>query len=216
MVQVYFTRFDMPISICSFICSLVPLQLPEQLKKYYKTWNANRNEANSVQQNQTAYKQLMNLLAVRPGAVPRISVEPHTTLDQQIDPNRRRTQVPSETSTWQMGILLDNLSTQQTAIQFQYGDRAPQPNTSKGKKRALPDQSETSNRPLKKSRIRTCAKCKRTGCPGAFLSRPCGPITAVCLAGFIHNIHADHVLKSGHQATLHATMGPRSVIVFFT
>ena len=88
MVQVYFTRFDMPISICSFICSLVILQFPEQLKKYYKTWNANRNEANSVQQNQTAYKQLMNLLAVRPGAVPRISVEPHTTLDRQIGPNR--------------------------------------------------------------------------------------------------------------------------------
>jgi hypothetical protein len=82
-----FYKVDMPIFICSFICSLVFLQLPEQLKKYYKTWNANQNEANSVQQNQLAYKQLMNLLAVWPSTVPRIFVEPHTTLDQQIDPN---------------------------------------------------------------------------------------------------------------------------------
>jgi len=119
------------------------------------------------------------LLAVRPGTVPHISVQPHTTLDQQVD-SSRRLQVPFEANTWQMGVLLDNLGAQQTAIHFHYGERAPQPNTSKGKKRALPEGREGGSAPVKKSRIRTCAKCKHAGCPGAFLSRPCGPIESVC------------------------------------
>lgn len=150
------------------------------MKNYYKTWCENRNEANSLQQNQAAYAQLAKLLAVRLGSVPHIPVQPHTTLDQQIDSSRRVTQIPSEITAWHMGILLDRIGAQQTAIQFEYGEHAPQQNTSKGKKRALPDDGG-SGAPVKKSRIRTCPRCKRSGCPGAFLSRPCGPIDLVCV-----------------------------------
>ena len=179
MVQIFSTRFDRLISGHSWeIFSQCLFQLPEHLKTYYKIWSENCNEANSIQQNQTAYEQLIKLLAVRPGTVPHIPIQPHAALDQQVD-SSRRLQVPFEVNTWQMGILLDNLGAQQTALHFHYGEHMPQLHTSKGKKRAIPEGREGGSAPVKKSRIRTCAKCKGAGCPGGFLSRPCGPIDLV-------------------------------------
>ena len=108
-------------------------QLPEHLKTYCEIWSENCNEANSIQQNQTAYEQLIKLLMVCPGTVPHIPVQPHAALDQQVD-SSWCLQVPVEVNTRQMGILLDNLGAQQTTLHFHYSEHALQPHTSKSKK----------------------------------------------------------------------------------
>jgi len=118
----------------------------------------------------------------------------------------------ADTSHWHMDLLLGQLGTRQSAIQFHYGERAPpkQVSTTKGKKRALPDNDHPQPH-IKKSRIRTCARCKRTNCRGAFLSRPCDPVDTVRTTWYLGPsmilAYKPSVLQqTDHQASLLAMM----------
>lgn len=169
----YFTRCAnlMPNSIQSTHFVIWILQLPEHLKNYHKTWTDNRNEENSIEQHRAAYNDIRSLLdAAIP--VPPIPVAQPLTLDQEIDtPQRRITSAP-EVSDWHIDVLLGNHMTKQSATQFYYGERAPPPVKGLSNKCSAPTDAPAQV-VVKKRKPRTCVRCRRSDCQGAFRGRPC-------------------------------------------
>ncbi|SJL13797.1 uncharacterized protein ARMOST_17245 [Armillaria ostoyae] len=174
-------------------------KLPEHLKNYFKTWSEYRNQDNSVELNKIALTHLQSLLDVPPTtskSLPTITVEAKLPLDKQVDSNRRIHAPDPEFdltdpdgARWRFHYLLSGQGCLQSAIQFQYGDRAlPGPsmpvvsnphiapsaaNISGNKKRRMDKESSEVDHPAKKRRTRSCTQCKRSDCQGAFMSRGC-------------------------------------------
>ncbi|TFY76543.1 hypothetical protein EWM64_g7467, partial [Hericium alpestre] len=152
-------------------------KLPEHLKTYFKTWHVNCNEQNSIEDNRAAYERIRTALSAQVRSLPILPADQPASLASQIAPSE-----PSETtgpSSWHVSALLGNHSTRQSLIQHVYGEHAPTgAAASSSSKRKAPAASDGSaadgdNHRGAKRRRRTCVKCKRTDCPGAFRSRPC-------------------------------------------
>ncbi|KAG1883235.1 hypothetical protein F4604DRAFT_1677595 [Suillus subluteus] len=142
-------------------------KLPEQLKSYYKTWNEHQNEHNSVEQNNSAYLELQKLLAA-PVGMPEIAPAPCQTVAEQID--GCQASANKEPTDWQISMMLGRNSSRQTLLQLQYSDPAlPGPH---GQKRPAEEEAVAPVR-VKQRAQRTCKKCHKPDCPGAFKSRPC-------------------------------------------
>lgn len=142
-------------------------KLPEQLKSYYKTWSEHQNEHNSVEQNNSAYLELQKLLAA-PVGMPEIAPAPRQTVAEQVDGHQASAN--EEPTDWQISVMLGRNSSRQTLLQLQYSDPAlPGPH---GQKRPAEEEAVAPVR-VKQRAQRTCKKCHKSDCPGAFKSRPC-------------------------------------------
>ncbi|KAH0578899.1 hypothetical protein H2248_003091 [Termitomyces sp. 'cryptogamus'] len=79
---------------------------------------------------------------------------------------------------WQISTALGRHPVQLSAIQYYYGERPPPPcRLDKGKKRAAPECVDVDDRTsivkISKRKPRSCPRCHRVDCNGAFRSRPC-------------------------------------------
>jgi hypothetical protein len=118
-----------------------------------------------------------------------IPVQPRVTLDQEMNPPRR-VQNPDDPSGWHLDLLLGRRNTQQSAIQFYYGERPPLANpVQKQKGKRVAEQSIGPGVQAKKRKPRSCPACQNPDCPGAYLSRPC-MYQKVCLFLVHHPVQA--------------------------
>ncbi|KAH7919165.1 hypothetical protein BV22DRAFT_1051234 [Leucogyrophana mollusca] len=136
----------------------LPNFLPEHLKSYHKTWNEHQNEANSIEQNKMAYDEIRKLVA-SPIDIPALPTAARTTIQAQID-STCRPPPAFEPSDWHVGTLLCHNSSQQSFVQFQYGERPPHERQREGvtssKQPAQDSQLGEQQAPAKKRRKRTC------------------------------------------------------------
>ena len=162
---------------------LTASQLPEHLKSYWKTWQENVNEKNSIKVNEVTYKELINLLNIHTAQNPFLSVpaaQP-TPLCMQIASGSRPTTAEQSQRTlepWHVRILLDHHTAAQSIVQYSFGESGAAAQQSiadrKGKKCALPeDIVDQPHQKLQRRSTRTCPRCKRDNCDGRFNSRPC-------------------------------------------
>ena len=144
-------------------------QLPEHLKSYWKTWQENVNEKNSIKINETTYKELVKLLNIHTAQnpFPSIPAAQPTPLRKQIAWGSRSMAEPTQQSTlepWHVRILLDHHTAAQSALQFCFGESGAAAQQSvadrKGKKCALPeDIVDQPHQNLKLQRIRKTRNC---------------------------------------------------------
>ncbi|KAG6894804.1 hypothetical protein C0992_004572, partial [Termitomyces sp. T32_za158] len=155
--------------------STIFYKLPEHLKTYWKKWQENVNEKNSISINEVAFNTIIKALSLPSVDIPHVTAAKPQPVRQQID---LKTEEPiTYVEPWQVSNALGRHSVQQSAIQYYYGERPPPPSRlDKGKKRATTedlDDSASSNVKIFKRKPRSCPKCHRVGCDGAFRSRPC-------------------------------------------
>ncbi|KAG6848519.1 hypothetical protein H0H93_016335 [Arthromyces matolae] len=151
-------------------------KLPEHLKSYWKKWQENANEKNSISINRATFDNIVRSLSLPQSSIPHVmSGQPQSVRDQ-IDPS---TEIPTTiVEPWKITQYLGRHSLQQSTVHFHYGERPPPPSRlDKGKKRAAAENVDEDNHgPIIKistRKARTCPKCHRAGCDGAFRSRPC-------------------------------------------
>jgi len=135
----------------------------------------NRNEDNSLEQNHHAYEQLRTLLPST-SALPPIPVCSQLPLDKEVT---GRVASSDPVSDWNIDLLLGHQRGQQSAVQFYYGERPPAMSGNKGKGKRVQAPLGDVDVVVKKRKTRTCATCKQSDCPGAYMSRPCNN-TKVC------------------------------------
>src|SRR5260221_13318071 len=99
------------------------IQLPEHLKTYWKTWKENVNEKNSIKINQDTLNQLATLLPMHSArnAPPPITAAQPITARRQITAGVRSDPPPSPIDRWHVGILLDQHTAAQSAVQYSFG-----------------------------------------------------------------------------------------------
>ncbi|KAG6896938.1 hypothetical protein C0992_005144 [Termitomyces sp. T32_za158] len=150
-------------------------KLPEQLKAYWRKWQENTNEKNSVSINQAAFNNIMRALSLSSVAIMPVITAQSQSVRQQVNLAVESPSAPVEN--WQISNALGRHSLQQSTIQFHYGEQPPAASrVDKDKKRALPEPvDEDDHRPVvvSKRKPRTCPRCHRVDCQGAYRSRPC-------------------------------------------
>jgi len=160
------------------------LKLPEHLKSYWKKWQENVNEKNSIKINERTYNELIKLLNIHTSQNPFLSVpaaQP-VPLRKQITSGKLPETQQNDYSLepWHVMQVLDHHTAAQSAVQFSFGEsgatiqRALAARYLKGKKRALPeDIVDQPRNVVQKREPRTCPRCKKSTCNGRFNSRPC-------------------------------------------
>jgi hypothetical protein len=154
-------------------------KLPEHLKAYWKKWEENVNERNSIKINQETYDRIAATLGQHSASksIPTIPPAQPTSIRRQITAGLRPDPVANEVDRWHVSMLLTNHSAMQSAVQFTFGEsagpRAQLSEVASGKKRALPD--DIVDQPIVKHsrKPRTCHRCHRADCDGRFNRRPC-------------------------------------------
>ena len=144
------------------------VQLPKQLKSYYKSWLDYQNEGNTVEQYKKAYDTLKSLLET-PVEVSHARTASMQTVKHQIE-GQKQPPTDDGPSDWQVGLLLNCNDSRQMLLQMHYMERAPP--GPRGKKRSA-EESEESTTTVKRRNPRTCRTCHKKDCPGNFMSRPC-------------------------------------------
>ncbi|KAG6877083.1 hypothetical protein C0992_010900, partial [Termitomyces sp. T32_za158] len=114
-------------------------KLPEHLKAYWKKWQENTNEKNSISINQAAFNTIVRALSLPLSNIPHVAASQPQSVSQQIQVTT--SEAPATlVEPWQISNALGHHSVQQSAIQYYYGERPPPPSPlDKGKKRAAPD-----------------------------------------------------------------------------
>ncbi len=126
-------------------------KLHEHLKAY---WKENVNEKNSIKINQETYDRIAATLGQHSALknIPTIPPAQPTSIRQQITAGLRPDPVANEVDHWHVSMLLTNHSALQSAVQFTFGKsagpRAQLSEVTRGKKRALPD--DTVDQPIVK------------------------------------------------------------------
>lgn len=161
-------------------------QLAEHLKNHWKTWNDHANEKNSISINQAAYDEIQHILAptARSAEKPKHALPAINPIavSQQVRSGTSQSRAVEVVHPWQLSHLILSHSTLQSAVQYTYG-AGGQPATGAasnvnyyappGSDGRAVTASTPSRKVIKLKKPRSCPRCHRVGCDGAFKSRPC-------------------------------------------